>query len=199
MMIFPANNVGTRIGWLAGKTGKVGLLFSPGAQRDPYRLPFALDNGRFISWANNKPWSEATWRKLLWFAECQRQPPLWVLVPDVVLNAKKTREEWDRYAPELSQRFTLAYAVQDGSVPEDVPGEAAVVFVGGSTEWKWQTVRLWAEIFPRVHVGRVNSPSRLPELEAMGVESCDGTGWFRGGGKSKQAIGLERYLLGENA
>jgi hypothetical protein len=196
MMIFPANGTGTRIGWLAGKTGKIGLLFSPGGERDPYRLPFALDNGRYGAWIKNREWDEAAWRKLLRFADKQKQKPRFVLVPDVVTSRKNTRLEWDRFAPDLIGKYTLAYAAQDGATKEDIPPQADLVFVGGSTNWKWETVGYWASNFPRVHVGRVNQPTRLPELKAMGVESCDGTGWFRG--DQKQQAGLERFLLEEN-
>jgi hypothetical protein len=66
-----------------------------------------------------------------------------------------------------------------------------VVFVGGSTEWKWETAEMWCREFPRVHVGRVNSPRRLYELESWGCESCDGTGWNRG--DRKQTAGLEEW------
>jgi hypothetical protein len=66
-----------------------------------------------------------------------------------------------------------------------------VIAVGGSTEWKWATVAEWAREFPRVHLLRCNSPTRLYELEAMGVESCDGTGWGRG--DRRQTAGLEGW------
>jgi hypothetical protein len=63
--------------------------------------------------------------------------------------------------------------------------------VGGTTDWKWATVEMWAKEFPRVHVLRVNSPSKLDYLESLGVESCDGTGWNRG--NRDQTIGLELW------
>ena len=83
-------------------------------------------------------------------------------------------------------------AVQDGMEPGDVPAEAGVVFVGGSTEWKWRTVRDWCDAFDRVHVGRVNTNGKLWECHEAGAESCDGTGWFRG--DQRQLRGLIAYL-----
>lgn len=66
-----------------------------------------------------------------------------------------------------------------------------VICVGGSTEWKWENVAVWAARYPRVHLLRCNSPAKLYELESMGIESCDGTGWLRG--DKKQTSGLEEW------
>jgi len=66
-----------------------------------------------------------------------------------------------------------------------------VIAVGGSTEWKWATVEMWANEFSRVHLLRCNSPAKLPYLRDLGVESCDGTGWNRG--DKRQTAGLEAY------
>lgn len=66
-----------------------------------------------------------------------------------------------------------------------------VIAIGGTTEWKWSTVEMWAKEFPRVHVLRVNSPSKLDYLESLGIESCDGTGWNRG--DREQTLGLELW------
>lgn len=63
---------------------------------------------------------------------------------------------------------------------EDVPSDADVIFVGGSTEWKRQAIVPWCQRFPRVHVGRINTDKWLRYCEAAGAESVDGTGWFRG-------------------
>jgi hypothetical protein len=76
--------------------------------------------------------------------------------------------------------------------PDDVPPETDVVFVGGSFDWKWDNLLMWTRNFPRVHVGRVNTEKRLWMAHEAGVESCDGTGWFRGG--EKRWAGLENYL-----
>ena len=67
-----------------------------------------------------------------------------------------------------------------------------VVFVGGTTAWKWKTLRTWTENFPRVHVGRVNTDRMLWMAHECGAESCDGTGWFRG--DQVQFAGLLSYL-----
>lgn len=85
----------------------------------------------------------------------------------------------------------MAFAAQDGMTPADVPSDADVVFVGGSTSWKWANLRMWTDNFPRVHVGRVNSRRLLEQAEQAGAESCDGTGWFR---DPERTAELEAYL-----
>ncbi len=86
----------------------------------------------------------------------------------------------------------MAIAVQDGMTPSDVPKEASVIFVGGTTSWKWRNLKTWTENFPRVHVGRVNTYKLLWMAHDAGAESADGTGWFRG--DAKQLAGLTKYL-----
>ena len=75
---------------------------------------------------------------------------------------------------------------------EDVPTDADVIFVGGSTDWKWKNLYEWTKNFKRVHVGRVNSERLLWIAHEAGAESCDGTGWVRGGEERLEE--LHRYL-----
>ena len=191
----PASNTGVRTGYLAGRfPGKMGHLFSPGDQKGPLEfMRYALDNGAYSAFTSKKEWDEAAWIRLLDWAKISGQAPLWALVPDVVGNRVATLANWERYrATAARYNWPLAFAVQDGMEPIDVPASADVIFVGGSTEWKWRTVGLWCATFPRVHVGRVNSYKRLWQCHDLGAESCDGTGWMRG--DQVQYRGLLAYL-----
>jgi hypothetical protein len=138
---------------------------------------------------------EEDWKRLLVWSQCQEQQAKWAIVPDVIGNGEATIAQWNKYAKIVeSCKIPLAVAVQDGMTRDDVRSlnpKPEVIAVGGTTEWKWETVEMWARSFPRVHVLRCNSPTRLYELEAMGVESCDGTGWNRG--DKKQTRGLEEW------
>jgi hypothetical protein len=183
--------------WGGAYPGALGHLYSPGSQRGPWPwLPYALDNGRFACWAKGAEWDEVAYTALLEWAHLARmrgQAPLWALVPDVVADREGTLREWDRWVPLLkSFKFPIAFAVQDGMLKEDVPTEADVVFVGGTTAWKWLQLPYWCQHFPRVHVGRVNSYRRLVFAERCGAESVDGTGWGRG--DQVQLGGLVQYL-----
>ncbi len=188
----PANNTGVRTGYLAGRfPGKIGHLFSPGSQRGPFEfIPYCLDNGRFGA---GEEWSEAAWLKMLNWARLSGQRPGWALVPDVVGDRTGTLDSWRQYVAVVrGYGWPLAFAVQDGMTPLDVPEEAQVVFVGGTTEWKLQTLAMWCGAFPRVHIGRVNTYKRLWLCHDAGAESIDGTGWMRG--DQIQYRGLMAYL-----
>lgn len=201
MIVMPANSSGWFWHSLARETGRLGHLYSPRGQRGPWPwFPYALDNGAFACWDprtntfDELKWAatERQWQALVVWAQCVPLKPRWAIVPDVPGNAAATLERWERYAPSL--HFPRALAVQDGMEPTDVQALSVlpdVIAVGGSTEWKWETVEKWAANFPRVHLLRCNSPARLYDLECMGVESTDGTGWSRG--DRKQTAGLEEW------
>ncbi len=202
MIVMPANSSGWPWHCLARETGVLGHLYSPGGQRGPWPwFPYALDNGAYSAWDRHTGRIDeaklesmlARWERLIVWAQVAAIPPRWAIVPDVPGNAERTFERWHTYAP--SMPFARALAVQDGMSVETVrelTPAPDVIAVGGTTEWKWGTVAQWAAAFPRVHLLRCNSPTRLYELEALGVESCDGTGWARG--DRKQTSGLEEYL-----
>jgi hypothetical protein len=118
---------------------------------------------------------------------------MWVVVPDWVADRDETLRLWDKHAPALiNYGMSLAFVAQDGMTVDDVPKEADVLFIGGSTEWKWRHLEMWTSHFKRVHVGRVNTYRLLWLAHEAGAESCDGTGWFRG--DRKQLAGLVNYL-----
>lgn len=109
--------------------------------------------------------------------------------PDATLKA------WEFWAPRMRDLgFQLALAVQDGMTPDLVRKhtDPDIVFVGGSTDWKRSTILRWGASFPRTHVGRINGLRGLMACHHAGVESVDGTGFFRG--DRNQTGGLVEYL-----
>lgn len=180
-MMLMASNHSTRAFHVLAQNhpGNLGWLLGPSSWKKPrLHLDYALDNDAFIAWKNNVPWDESAWFRML--DKVPEQQPLWALVPDVVADRKRTLETWEKYHTEILQRgLRPAFAVQDGMIATDVPKFAEVVFVGGTTDWKWKTVSYWTTHFPRVHIGRVNGIRRLWIAQRLGAESCDGTGYFR--------------------
>tara|TARA_R110001599_G_scaffold43112_1_gene129426 strand:+ start:1659 stop:2282 length:624 start_codon:yes stop_codon:yes gene_type:complete len=190
MIVMPANTQGFTTGYIAGKyDGRIAHLYSPDGWRRPKPyVKYALDNGRF-----SESWSERDYLKMLDAAASHRDQPIWALVPDVVGDREATIREWDVWAPRIAAyRWPLAFAVQDGCQPTDVPEDAEVIFVGGTTKWKRKSLAMWCDSFKRVHVGRVNTNKWLWECDEAGAESCDGTGWMRG--NQDQLKGLVDYL-----
>jgi hypothetical protein len=161
-------------------------------------MPFALDNGAFSAFKHERPFDSNGYLRMLDRAAALDRPPLFCLVPDVVGDRDGTIRSWEAWLPVVRRYayngipWALAFAAQDGMTPGDVPGEASVVFVGGSMTWKLNTLELWAGEFARVHVGRVNRPWLLYRCAELGIESVDGTGWWHT--DSGQRQGLEEFL-----
>ena len=198
-MVMPSNNSSSIVHYWAGRhEGRIGWLVGPSAMSKtklrPW-MPFALDNDAFASWTTGRPWDEDMWMSMLFKVKREGLNPRWVLVPDVVANREAPLAKWYLYHPvAASYGWPVAMAVQDGMTPDDVPDEADVIFVGGSTDWKWQSLPMWAETGRRIHVGRVNEIYKVELCESLGVESVDGTGWMRGTSGGRQAKDLEAWL-----
>lgn len=192
MIVMPANVTSPEVRQMhATYPELVGNLFSPGPGW--WQRPigeYALDNGRF---AQGSEWRAHYLCDLYGRAGAHCKPPRWALVPDVVGDWPATVREWGVWEPALrSLGWPLAVAVQDGSRPEDVRALGAdVVFVGGSTAFKWSTFQRWCDEFPRVHIGRVNTPREGWRCYMAGAESIDGTGWMR---TTRQRQGLWKLL-----
>lgn len=204
MIVMPANSSGWFWHTLAYTTGRLGHLYSPGAERGPWPwFPFALDNKVYAYWDEKTNYFDEAkyeaeampqWIKLIkWAAPMGRA--MWGIVRDVPGSGKLTMERYETYFRLLLDAdIPPAIAVQNGMTPADVRNLTyvpKVICVGGTTEWKWSTVEMWAREFPWVHLLRCNSPHKLYYLESLGVKSCDGTGWSRG--DRTQTTGLEKW------
>ena len=186
-----SNQTGIEVGLLAAQNpGRIGHLYSPGAQRGPWReLPYALDNGAWPAHKNARAWDVAAWRALLRWASMSGIAPLWALVPDVVGDRDGTLALWREHKGLDGHGFRRAFAVQDGMRFADVPDDECALFLGGSTEWKERAIPEWCSAFPgRVHVGRVNTWARLLACYEAGATSVDGTGWFHKQGQQRNDL-----------
>lgn len=199
-MLMVSNQSRPEFHWAAGAyPGRIGHLYSPGGQRDYPWMPYALDNAAFAAFKEGTPWSAERFETLLSWAS-RRRPPLWVLCPDVVGDRSGTLARWAEWAPRLRPYgWPIAFAVQDGMRAADVPADADLIFVGGTTRWKRRGLRGWCRDFPRVHVGRVNGEKALWTCVEFGAESCDGTGWWaQARGRRDQLLRfLQRFAAGE--
>jgi len=99
MIVMLSNNTGKRVKDLWRKYPKrLGMMIAPRERPDAGFVktdqPYALDNGRFASTTKNKPWSQEHFESLCETAIQQDNKPIFITVPDVVGNAKKTIAEW---------------------------------------------------------------------------------------------------------
>ena len=112
----------------------------------------------------------------------------------MVGDKSRTLEAWEKYSTRVrAYGWPVAFVAQDGMIPADVP-PCSVVFLGGTYKWKWRNAEQFAS-FPRLHIGRVNTLGKLRRCEELGVESVDGTGWFRR--PEKEFAELEEFFRGE--
>jgi hypothetical protein len=115
---------------------------------------------------------------------------LFVTVPDVVADARKTAELFELWHGAVQRRgLPVALVAQDGieHMGRWLDGQwhrLNCLFVGGSTEWKLgaEAERLVREANDRglwTHMGRVNSRKRFDYARAIGCDSVDGSKFSR--------------------
>jgi hypothetical protein len=147
----------------------------------PRRYPWALDNGAFALWKSGKPFDGERFARVCEQARALDVPPDFVVVPDVVAGGLESLALSLRWADCIEHYgFRLALVVQDGMTPEDVAPfieRFAVVFVGGSLDWKLDTMKLWADFAHEhgceCHVGRLGTANRIRSAKRAGVDSVD--------------------------
>lgn len=178
--MMPSNNTKGLVHYLAGAfPGKIGLLISPAGWRQaPFYMPYALDNGAFTGF------DESGFVKML--SRPKDHPPMWVAVPDAVGDAEATSRQFHEWKDRIA--FPLAFCVQDGHEPQDIPSGVQCVFVGGTTEWKLANAHKFKGATKWLHIGRVNTLKRLDWAERIGADSVDGTGWFRSPERTDQML-----------
>jgi len=147
---------------------------------------FAIDNGAFSGFKLN------AFRRLLNRQEPNRAGCQFVCVPDVVGNARRTLEIWER-RHEVVDGWPLALVAQDGLEDLSVPwGEFECLFIGGTNEFKssaaaWDLIQTAKILKKHVHIGRVNSSARFENFADV-ADTCDGSGVSRGLCKHFQRI-----------
>jgi hypothetical protein len=158
--------------------GPVGQLLTPlnGFKNRGGR--WAMDNGAFSGFDPKR------FRRRLKGQEPYRDACLFVVAPDVVGSARRTLEVLPHWLDDL-QGWPVALAAQDGLEDLPIPWDAIdALFVGGSTEWKLSRhaeacIRAAQALGKWVHVGRVNTATRVDKFEQLGVDSYDGSGISR--------------------
>jgi hypothetical protein len=203
MRVLLGNGGGAALRLLMETRPEFGNLLSPLGWRTPLTQTWACDNDVFSSWdkshdlrlsAEKRSYWADFWKPCghgedKWFRMLDKiprdNPPMWVLLPDVIADWPATLARARQYRMELAMRgLRVAVALQDGCRYEEalrlLPD---AVFVGGTKRWKWSHLEAICAYFqPRgtpVHVGRVSGVKGIAECLRLGVDSCDGTGWVR--------------------
>jgi hypothetical protein len=192
MICYVAATSNMLVGYLAGKhEKKIGFMVSPATRwikAHPF-IPYSIDNGIYADTIASREWSFQSFLALLCKAKESKVKPEFIVVPDVLYDAEKTKKQFHYYSKiirDLGFDFRLAMAVQDGMSPQDIPSKKVVAFIGGSTRFKQEKTHTFVEAGFDVHVGRVNTLKRLLWASQLGCVSVDGSGWFRCGGTEDQ-------------
>lgn len=110
-----------------------------------------------------------------------------VIAPDIVEGGGESLALTRQWLPKLQSLYylggvTLMVAVQDGMTMADIAdliGPEVGIAIGGSTDWKLETLRYWCEQARAAgapsHVLRVNTERRIRMCEAAGADSFDGS------------------------
>lgn len=137
---------------------------------------WAVDNGCFTGGLN-----AGRWITFLEKYQDRLDGCVFAVVPDRLADPAETQRLWRIWRPVVVELgYPPAFVAQDGQTPATVPwDELAVLFIGGSTEFKRgpEAMNLAAEAQARnkwVHWGRVNSRRRFA-MAALDGDSCDGT------------------------
>lgn len=107
----------------------------------------------------------------------------WIATPDIVCGGAASLRRSLAWLPYVLRFAPALIPVQDGMTPEElepIVGSGVGIFIGGSTEWKLETLGGWCALGRRaacwVHVGRVNSAKRIEYCSVNGATSFDGSG-----------------------
>lgn len=113
--------------------------------------------------------------------ESKKPQCLFVVAPDMVANAIVTLQSFRYWGYAIKEKeWPVAFAAQDGQESLEFPPEFDALFIGGSTEWKMgdgaiNCIRRAQKLGKWVHVGRVNTQSRIRHFQLLNVNSVDGT------------------------
>lgn len=177
-MIPYASRTGTRRNLAALREADWRLLVSARGVLRTEGFRYALDNGAWTAYQRGEPFDRDAFERAL---ELLGADADWIVVPDVVMDARATLEAAEEWLPRLSG-YPLLLAVQDGMDVADVApliSSRVGIFLGGSTPWKLRTMRTWGEVArtrgAHFHVGRVNTARRIAMCQEAGAHSFDGS------------------------
>jgi hypothetical protein len=149
----------------------------------PKRLPFALDNGAYSDWVNQRRFDEAAFIEHVELVLLAGFRPDFIVVPDIVAGGLKSLHfslEWLPRLKPLVGNVPLYLAVQDGMTHDDVwPHLSSIegLFVGGTNKWKQATVGSWVKLAHEsgllCHMGRAGTFGKVSLALEVGVDSID--------------------------
>ena len=154
-------------------------------------IKFILDNGAYSGYPSDKFYDYV--EKYIKEPFCQ-----YIVIPDEPFDHKKTVLMFDEFLDCVSiPKNKRAFVAQNGSTYENIPfDEFECLFIGGDNSFKDHTALKIAENLDYkkwVHVGRLNTPSRLTKWFNL-CHSFDGSGISRFGSMLEKIISTHKNL-----
>lgn len=159
-----------------------GQLLTPLSRYNNWGGWFAIDNGAFSGL------DREGWFRLLSKHKPQMENCLFVAIPDIVGNARRTHELFGMITQEPATHpwstkwcLVLQDGIEDTYIDWNMH-KGRALFVGGTDRFKdssaaWDIVKTAKAIGDiHVHVGRVNTWSRFKTYLEVGADTCDGSG-----------------------
>lgn len=166
---------------------------------------FAIDNGAYSAYLQERPYVIDTFLRILEKAEDSGKRPDFAICPDIVAGGLRSLElslEKIDGLRKMFPRTSFYLAVQDGMFPEIL--RLAIkkfdgIFIGGTTLWKHSTsiewIRFGKTIGKPVHIGRIYTLDRVLWAQRIGADSIDSTGWGRNNTWKKYLIGAREQEI----
>jgi len=163
-------------------------VFGEMAQRGqvpPMRHPWALDNGAYTDWREEKPFDADKFMHSVEWVSTHDDKPDFIALPDFVGNREDTITSTLRWGPKLAGVAPLYSVLQDGMNENDVRELATNkwldgFFIGGTMMWKLKAGRwivpLVHEIGLPCHVGRIGTNKKIRWAKRLYVDSIDTAG-----------------------
>lgn len=215
-----ATRTGTRRNLDGLRAAKWGLLVSAaGVWRTEGFTVWVADNGAWSDFKKGEPFNGVRFARFILYVEAQVRagnPPLWIVIPDIVMGGEASLDLSVRWLRKLRRRKGLRgvrfmLAVQNGMEAGKMLGRVkrivcprVGVFIGGDAEWKEAHLRFWSRLGHArgalVHCARVNTARRISMCEVAAIDSIDGSSasiWaktLRPLDLARQQIDLEGYI-----
>lgn len=163
---------------LADRELVAGQLCTPLTNYKNWGGVFALDNGAF-SGLNRDAWFRLLEKHLRYKDKC-----MFVTIPDIVGNAKRTHELYGMITQDKrTHPYTdvWSYVMQDGVEDTHINWMGMRhIFIGGTDKFKdsqacYDIVKTAKALDIPVHVGRVNQIKRFRVYHELGADTCDGS------------------------
>lgn len=176
-----ASNTGSSRNLAALRNAGWHILLTPDNPSKPEGLRHAIDNGAWGCFQKGIEFQPDRFERLV---RDHGSTSEFTVIPDIVAAGERSLQFSLAWIERLKHLKNPLLAVQDGMTVSQIrltlrEHPTIGIFLGGSTDWKLQTIREWGELANECsryyHVGRVNTARRIRLCEEAGAHSFDGT------------------------